>query len=189
LVAIGTTCYVRRVASGAKAGAEEVAADLLSLPLGAGAPPQEVAPRALPLPYFAFVLRSPAAVTTTSGMQPLSALLLAGSAALAATGLAGGTAAAPTMRVQPQFVRAGNEITATGAHFRPRLRVTFSIRSATGGRFSRLGRAQATGAGAFRFTKTISRSTIAGKYVVRACQRSCATKATATFRVAKIKPV
>ena len=52
-----------------------------------------------------------------------------------------------------------------------------------------LGRAQATGAGAFRFTETISRSTIAGKYVVRGCQRSCATKATATFRVAKIKPV
>jgi hypothetical protein len=122
-------------------------------------------------------------------MQRVSALLLAASAALAATGLAGGTSAAPTMRVQPQFVRPGNAITATGTHFRPSLRVTLSIRSATGGRFSRLGRTQATATGAFRFSKTLSRSTTPGKYVVRACQRSCATKATATFRVSKIKPV
>jgi hypothetical protein len=122
-------------------------------------------------------------------MQRVSALLLAASGALAATSLAGGTTAAPTMRVQPQFLRPGNEITATGTHFRPSLLVTFSIRPGSGGKFSRLGRARATAAGTFRFSKTISRSTIAGKYVVRACQRSCATKATATFRVAKIKPV
>lgn len=93
------------------------------------------------------------------------------------------------MQVQPQFVRPGNEIMATGTHFRPSLLVTFSIRSATGGKFARLGRIRATAAGAIRFSKTISRSTIPGKYVVRACQRSCATKATATFWVAKVKPV
>jgi hypothetical protein len=122
-------------------------------------------------------------------MHRVSALLLAAGAALAATSLAGGTTAAPTMRVQPQFVRPGNEITATGTHFRSRLLVTFSIRSAAGGRFARLGRVRATAAGAFRFSKTISRSSIPGKYVVRACQRSCATRATATFRVAKVKPV
>lgn len=122
-------------------------------------------------------------------MDRVSALLLAASAALVATGPAGGAAAAPTMRVQPQFVRPGNEITATGSHFRPTLRVTFSIRSATGGKFSGLGRVRATAQGAFRFSKTLSRSTTPGKYVVRACQRSCATKATATFYVAKIKPV
>jgi hypothetical protein len=122
-------------------------------------------------------------------MQRVSVLLLAAAAALAATGLADATLAAPTMRVQPRFVHAGNEITATGTHFRRSLRVTFSIRSASGGKYSRLGRVRATAAGAFRFSKTISRSTIPGKYVVRACQRSCATKATATFWVAKIKPV
>jgi hypothetical protein len=122
-------------------------------------------------------------------MPRVSALLVAVSAALAATGLAGATAAAPAMRVQPQFVRPGEQITATGTHFRSKLLVTLSIRSATGGRYSRLGRIQATAAGAFRFSKMLSRSTTPGKYIVRACQRSCTTKATATFRVAKIKPV
>jgi hypothetical protein len=122
-------------------------------------------------------------------MQRVSALLVAASAALAATGLAGATLATPTMRVQPQLVRPGNEITATGTHFRPSLLVTFSIRSATGGKFTRLGRIRATAVGAFRFSKTISRSTTPGKYLVRACQRSCATKATTSFWVAKIKPV
>ncbi len=138
---------------------------------------------------LAFRLRSPALETTSSGMRRVSALLLAVSAALSTAGLAGGTAAAPMVRVQPLLVRPGEAITVTCAHFRPRLQVPLSTRPVAGGQFSRLGRVQATAAGAFRFSKTLSQSTRIGKYVLRACQRSCLTKASTTFRVSKIKPV
>jgi hypothetical protein len=122
-------------------------------------------------------------------MRLLLVFMLAASAVLAAVGSAGGTAAAPSLQVRPRAVRPGADITITGAQFRPRLMVTLSIRAAAGGKRSRVGIVRATAAGTFRFSKTISRSTAVGKYVARACQRSCRIKATATFFVAKIKPV
>jgi hypothetical protein len=121
-------------------------------------------------------------------MRRLFVLLLVAPVALAGREVHAGTAAAPTVRTQPRVVRPGTAVTITGSHFRPRLRVTLSIRG-TSGKGSRIGVVEATAAGAFRFRKTISRSTVAGVYVVRACQRSCRTKATTTFLVPKIKPV
>jgi hypothetical protein len=35
----------------------------------------------------------------------------------------------------------------------------------------------------------ISRSAFAGQYVVRACQRTCRVKATASYRIVKVKPL
>jgi hypothetical protein len=54
---------------------------------------------------------------------------------------------------------------------------------------SLIGSVKAKANGRFTFAKTISRSTEAGSWVVRACQANWRTKATALFRVAKIKPL
>ena len=48
---------------------------------------------------------------------------------------------------------------------------------------------KANAAGGFRYAKVISRSAFAGEYVVRACQRTCRVKATASYRIVKVKPV
>jgi hypothetical protein len=113
----------------------------------------------------------------------LFAFLLAASAALTSAGLAGSMTPAPKVTVKPLFVRPGNVITITGSHFRPRLRVTLTIRLATGTSRSKVGSALATSTGGFRLSKRLQNSTAVGRYILRACQRACRTKATAVFHV------
>jgi hypothetical protein len=128
-------------------------------------------------------LRLPSGSDITAGVRRLFALLLAASAALAASGLAGSMTPAPKVTVTPLYVSPGNAITITGSHFRPRLRVTLTSRLATSTKRFKIGSVLATSAGRFRFSKTLSTSTAVGKYVLRACQRTCRTKATAVYHV------
>lgn len=117
------------------------------------------------------------------------ALLLAGATALVLAGLAGSTTSGARLRAQPPMVPVGNPLTVSGSGFAPRVRVTLFIGRPNSSKTARLGTIRANRKGGFKFVKTISRSTGAGLWVVRACQRSCRTKASARFRVAKIKPL
>jgi hypothetical protein len=83
----------------------------------------------------------------------------------------------------------GESIKLTGTGFKPGLRVTLDIRRPFADKRARLGSVTAGSTGRWVLTKRISRSTEAGKWVVRACQRGCRIRATAQFFVSKIKPV
>ncbi|MDQ2909608.1 MAG: hypothetical protein M3R39_01080 [Actinomycetota bacterium] len=122
-------------------------------------------------------------------MHRIFALLLVTATGLTLAGLAGGASPAAKLRVQPPVVAGGNPITVTGTGFKPGLKVTLHIGRANTDNTSRLGSVKASRKGGFRFVKTIARSTGAGTWVVLACQANCRTKATAQFRVAKVKPV
>jgi hypothetical protein len=117
-----------------------------------------------------------------------AATLVAAATALSLAALAGGASTA-ALRIQPPVVVRGDPIKVTGTGFKPGLKVTLTIRRPYADRTARLGSITAGRKGGFVFTKKISRSTTAGTWVVRACQRGCRIKATARFRVAKIKPV
>jgi hypothetical protein len=119
----------------------------------------------------------------TAGVRRILAFLFPALAALAAAGLAGSVTPAPKVTVTPLYVRPGSAITITGSHFRPRLPVTLTSRLATSTKRFKIGSVLATSAGRFRFSKTLSTSTAVGKYILRACQRSCRTKATAVYHV------
>ena len=122
-------------------------------------------------------------------MHRLLTLLLAVVTGLSLAGLAGGTSSVAKLKIAPAIVPRGGVITVTGTGFRPYLRVTLRIGRPNASTTAKLGTVKATAKGAFRFRKTIARSTGAGLWVVRACQSSCRTKATAQFRVAKVKPL
>jgi hypothetical protein len=122
-------------------------------------------------------------------MRTICTLLLATAAALSLAGLAGSKASVAKLKVQPVFVVRGGTLTITGTGFRPRMQVTLRIGRPQSANASRIGSIKAKASGRFAFSKTISRSTDAGAWTVRACQANCRTKATALFRVAKIKPV
>jgi hypothetical protein len=116
-------------------------------------------------------------------------VLLAAATVLCLAGLGGAAVITAKLRVRPLLVARGSAITITGSGFRPALNVALTIKQATGTRSSRLAAVRARRTGTFRVSKVIARSTQAGLYVLTACQRRCATKATARFRVAKIKPL
>lgn len=122
-------------------------------------------------------------------MHRLCTLLLATVSTLTVAGLAGGTASVAKLKVSPPIVIPGGTITITGTGFRPSLKVTLRIGRPHSAKRSLIGSIKARANGRFTFAKTISRSTEAGSWVVRACQANCGTKATALFRVAKIQPV
>lgn len=122
-------------------------------------------------------------------MHRLCALLLAAVSALTLVGLAGGTASVARLKVSPPMVIPGGTITIAGTGFRPSLKVTLRIGRPDAAKRSLIGSVKAKANGRFTFAKTISRSTEAGSWVVRACQANCGIKATALFRVAKVKPV
>lgn len=119
----------------------------------------------------------------------IAATVLAGATALSLAGLAEGASSVARIRIQPPVVVRGEAIKITGTGFKPSLRVTLDVRRPFADKRARLGSVTAGRKGRFAFTKRISRSTDAGKWVVRACQRQCRIKATARFWVAKIKPV
>ncbi len=122
-------------------------------------------------------------------MRRIQILLLAAAAALSLAGLAGGTASVAKLKAQPPLVLRGGTITIIGTGFRPGVKATLRIGRPRSLNTARLGSVKAKANGRFTFSKTISRSTGAGSWVVLACQASCHTKATALFRVAKVKPV
>jgi hypothetical protein len=119
----------------------------------------------------------------------IAAPLLAAATALSLAGLAGGASTTARLRITPQAVVRGNTITLTGTGFRPSLKVTLDIRRSLATKRARFGSVTAGRKGGFVLTKKISRSTGAGKWIVRACQRGCRTRATARFYVSKVKPV
>jgi hypothetical protein len=122
-------------------------------------------------------------------MRKICTLLLAGVVAASLAGLAGGTTSAAKLKVRPVFIVRGGTLTISGTGFRPSMKVTLRIGRPDSANLSRVGSVKAKASGRFAFSKTISRSTEAGLWIVRACQANCRTKATALFRVAKIKPV
>jgi hypothetical protein len=122
-------------------------------------------------------------------MRRTYTLLFAVVGALFLAGLAGGTASMAKLKVQPPMVIRGGTITITGTGFRPSVKVTFALGRPHSDKTARIGSVMAKANGRFTFNKTISRSTGAGSWVALACQAGCRTKATALFRVAKVKPV
>ncbi len=122
-------------------------------------------------------------------MQKILALLLTGAAGLSLAGLAGGASSTARLRITPQFVPRGETMTITGTGFRPSLRVTLRIGRPNSDSTARFGATTAGRRGGFTVKKVLSRSIGAGTWVVLACQRNCRIKATAQFRVPKIKPV
>jgi hypothetical protein len=122
-------------------------------------------------------------------MRRLLVLLIAAVAVLSVAGLGGAASTAAKLRITPLLVARGSAITVTGTGFRPSLVVKLTIRRSFSTRASRLATVRAKRTGAFRVSKVISRSSQAGLYIVTACQNGCRTKATARFRVAKIKPL
>jgi hypothetical protein len=122
-------------------------------------------------------------------MRRIHLLLLAAAAALSLAGLAGATATVAKLKAQPPLVIRGGTITITGTGFRPGVKATLRIGRPRSSTTARLGSVKAKANGRFTFSKTLSRTTGAGSWVVRACQANCLTKASALFRVAKIKSV
>jgi hypothetical protein len=122
-------------------------------------------------------------------MRRFSLLLLAAVTVFCLAGLGGAASTTAKLRIRPLLVARGSAITITGSGFRPALNVTLTIKQPMGTHSSRLATVRAKRTGGFRVSKVIARSTLAGLYVLTACQSRCRTKATARFRVAKIKPV
>jgi hypothetical protein len=83
----------------------------------------------------------------------------------------------------------GETIKLIGTGFKPGLKVTLDIRRPFADKRARFGSVTAGSTGRWVLTRKISRSTGAGKWVVRACQRGCRIRATARFYVSKVKPV
>lgn len=122
-------------------------------------------------------------------MRRFSAISLAGATLVCLGGIAAAAETTARLHVRPLLVARGSVITITGSGFRPTLRVSLTMKRPSTTGASRLATVRASRAGSFRISKLISRSAASGLYVVTACQSGCSTKATARFRVAKIKPV
>jgi hypothetical protein len=121
-------------------------------------------------------------------MRRICTLALAAAAVLSLAGLAGGAAGTAKLTVTPPLVIQGGTITIAGAGFRPSMKVTLSIARPRSSTTTRIGSVTAKANGRFVFRKATS-GVAAGSWVVRACQANCRTKATASFRVSKIKPL
>ena len=118
-----------------------------------------------------------------------SAALLAALTALSLAGVAGSTTAVAKLRVSPALVQRGATLTVKGSGFVPKVKVTIDVGRPKSKPTAHWTTLKANAAGGFRYAKVISRSTFAGEYVVRACQRACRVKATGSFRIVKVKPL
>ena len=119
-----------------------------------------------------------------------SALLLAALIGLSSlAGVAGSATAVAKLRVAPTLVQRGATLTVRGSGFVPKVRVTIDVGRPNSAPTAHWTTLKANAAGSFRYAKVISRSAFAGQYVVRACQRTCRVKATASYRIVKVKPV
>jgi len=119
----------------------------------------------------------------------IAAPLVAAATALSLAGLAGGASTSARLRITPPSVTRGEAIKLVGSGFKANVKVTFVIHRALSTKSAPFGSVTAGRKGGFVISKKISRSTGAGKWIVRACQRGCRVKATARFYVSKIKPV
>lgn len=119
----------------------------------------------------------------------IAAPVLAAATALSLAGLADGASTTVRLRIKPPVVVRGEAIQLTGSGFTPNVKVTFDIRRPLATKRARFGSVTANRRGGFVVTRKIARSTGVGKWVVRACQRGCRIRATASFFVSKIKPV
>jgi hypothetical protein len=119
-----------------------------------------------------------------------SALLLAALIGLSSlAGVAGSTTAVARLRVAPTLVQRGATLTVRGSGFVPKVKVTIDVGRPNSAPTAHWTTLKANATGGFRYAKVISRSAFAGQYVVRACQRTCRVKATASYRIVKVKPV
>jgi hypothetical protein len=118
-----------------------------------------------------------------------SALLLAVLLGLSLAGVAGSTTAVAKLRVTPILVQRGATLTVKGSGFAPQVKVTLDVGRPNSKPTTHWTTLKTNAAGGFRYAKVISRSAFAGEYVVRACQRACRIKATASYRIIKVKPV
>jgi hypothetical protein len=118
-----------------------------------------------------------------------SALLLAALLGLSLAGVAGSTTAVAKLRLAPTVVQRGATLTVRGSGFVPKVRVTIDVGRPKSAPTAHWTTVRANANGGFRFAKVISRSAFAGEYVVRACQRACRVKATASYRIVKVKPL
>jgi hypothetical protein len=118
-----------------------------------------------------------------------SALLLAALMGFSLAAVAGGTTTVARLRVSPAMVERGATLTVKGSGFMPRVKVTIDVGRPNRAPTAHWTTVKTNSAGGFRYLKVISRSAYAGEYVVRACQRACRVKATASYRIAKIKPL
>jgi len=118
-----------------------------------------------------------------------SALVLAALMGLSLAGLAGSTTAVAKLRVAPTLVQRGATLTVRGSGFVPKVRVTIDVGRPNTAPTAHWTTLKANAVGGFRYAKVISRSAFAGEYVVRACQRACRVKATASYRIIKVKPL
>lgn len=118
-----------------------------------------------------------------------SALLLAALTGLSLAGAAGTTTAVAKLRVSPTLVQRGSTLTVKGSGFVPKVKVTIDVGRLNSKPTAHWTTLKTNASGAFRYAKSISQSAFAGQYVVRACQRACRVKATASFRIVKVKPL
>jgi hypothetical protein len=118
-----------------------------------------------------------------------SALLLAALLGLSLAGVAASTTVVAKIRLSPTLVQRGATLTVRGSGFVPRVRVSIDVGRPNSAPTTHWTTLRANAAGSFRYAKVISRSTFAGQYIVRACQRTCRVKATASYRIVKVKPV
>jgi hypothetical protein len=118
-----------------------------------------------------------------------SALLLAALLGLSLAGVAGSTTAFAKLRVSPTLVERGATLTVKGSRFVPKVRVTIDVGRANSAPTAHWTTLKTNASGGFRYAKVISRSAFAGQYVVRACQRACRVKASASYRIVKVQPL
>jgi hypothetical protein len=118
-----------------------------------------------------------------------SVLLLAALTGLSLAGVAGSTTAVAKLRLTPTIVQRGATLTVKGSGFVPNVRLTLDVGRPNSRPTAHWTTMKTNAAGGFRYAKMIPRSAFAGEYVVRACQRACRVKATASYRIIKVKPL
>lgn len=118
-----------------------------------------------------------------------SVLLLAALTSLSLAGVGGSTTVAAKLRLSPTLVQRGAMLSIRGSGFVPNLRLTLDVGRPNSRPSAHWTTLKTNAAGGFRYSRMISRSAFAGEYVVRACQRACRVKATASYRIVKVKPL
>lgn len=118
-----------------------------------------------------------------------SALLLAALTGLSLAGVAGSTIAVAKLRLTPTLVQRGATLTVKGSGFVPNVKLTLDVGRPNSKPTAHWTTLKTNAAGSFRYAKMIPRSAFAGEYVVRACQRACRVRATASYRIVKVKPL